>query len=607
MTTAINTCTTTPVRVIPMLVLLLNLFLLIDVTSFSFVKASTSSSSTSSSGSIGSGIGLNIDISSPKYERVLNIRHGGSVNLESPSATVAVSSASASGNNNGTTSSTAYEYILPEEATSAPSGLDADTDVVGVSKGAGVNISSPVLGGEPELEFTEQQVTKKQKKLKVLFLSADTGGGHRASAQSLGSQLLKHYPDTEFELADLWTPTNVYPYATLVKSYKHLSAHPRQWRLLYYLSNTKWYEKITDVHSSITCYDKIEKHIESLDPDIVISVHPTMNYVPEKAVRNIGQKKGKYIPFFTVVTDFGSGHCTWFQGRTVDMIYVASQRIMKLAKRRGKFDHDKLVMSGLPIREDFAVQAKAMGDRSSLGGKGYRQVMKSKLGLDPHKKTVLVMGGGEGVGSLGQIAEKLREKLANSGVDATILVVCGRNEKLKDDLNGRDWGAEPMAVGRIKKRAKLRQLAKRILRKKVSLEEKAPSEIGNSGKGEVDVIGLGFITNMAEFMVAADVLVSKAGPGTIAEAASLGLPVMITSFLPGQEAGNVDIVLDGGFGAFKKKPHQIADVVTSWMGDEDKLDEMSRRSSEVGNPQAASEIMEDIIRISLEKINKFDS
>ena len=49
---------------------------------------------------------------------------------------------------------------------------------------------------------------------------------------------------------------------------------------------------------------------------------------------------------------------------------------------------------------------------------------------------------------------------------------------------------------------------------------------------------------MPEYMVAADVLVSKAGPGTIAEAASVGLPVMMTSFLPGQEAGNVDVVLE---------------------------------------------------------------
>jgi len=50
--------------------------------------------------------------------------------------------------------------------------------------------------------------------------------------------------------------------------------------------------------------------------------------------------------------------------------------------------------------------------------------------------------------------------------------------------------------------------------------------------GNVDVVGLGFISNMAEYMVAADILVTKAGPGTIAEATSVGLPVMITRFVP---------------------------------------------------------------------------
>merc|ERR1719203_837273 len=79
----------------------------------------------------------------------------------------------------------------------------------------------------------------------------------------------------------------------------------------------------------------------------------------------------------------------------------------------------------------------------------------------------------------------------------------------------------------------------------------------------VAVVGLGFITRMAEYMVAADVLVSKAGPGTIGEAASLSLPVMLTSFLPGQEEGNVDYVIEGDFGAFvsDSDPQGISDVV----------------------------------------------
>lgn len=272
---------------------------------------------------------------------------------------------------------------------------------------------------------------------------------------------------------------------------------------------------MTDVHSKITCYDKIEEQIEKSNPDIVISVHPTMNYVPERAVRNISDKKGKYIPFFTVVTDFGSAHCTWFQ-RNVDMIYVASKRILKLAKRRGSLKDDKIVMSGLPIREDFAIQAEKMGDRTLPHGREYRSEMKTSLGLNPEKKTILLMGGGEGVGSLSKIAGKLRMQLKEQGVDATILVVCGRNEKLMNELNDKDWDAEEALMdARMKRRRKKK--------KKMNAEQKS-----NKRVGDVEVIGLGFITNMADYMVAADVLVSKAGPGTIAEAAAVGLPVMIT-------------------------------------------------------------------------------
>jgi 1,2-diacylglycerol 3-beta-galactosyltransferase len=359
--------------------------------------------------------------------------------------------------------------------------------------------------------------------------------------------------------------------------------------------------------------------LEEYDPDVVISVHPTMNYIPERAIRNIAKKKGVYIPFFTVVTDFGSGHCTWFQGNP-DMIYVASERIKKLAKRRGGHNDGKLVMSGLPIRDDFAVQAERMGDRTSVKGKSYRQLMKGQLGLSPNKKVVLLMGGGEGVGSLAMIAKKLREQLIRDGVDATICVICGRNEKLKNELNNQNWeqndfsndSTNDKAESKPKKKRRMRLLnfiGKVIPRKKQ--QQNSPSSTASTAstaiistqvQGNVDIIGLGFITNMAEYMIAADVLVSKAGPGTIAEAAAVGLPVMITSFLPGQEAGNVDIVLDGKFGAFSKKPTKIASIVSSWLKEEEVLDEMSRRSSEVGNPTAAREIVQDIVRLSLEKM-----
>ena len=60
--------------------------------------------------------------------------------------------------------------------------------------------------------------------------------------------------------------------------------------------------------------------------------------------------------------------------------------------------------------------------------------------------------------------------------------------------------------------------------------DRADCEEESEKKVDVTELGLGFVTNMDEYMVVSDVLVSKAGPGTIAEAAAVGLPIMLTRY-----------------------------------------------------------------------------
>lgn len=71
---------------------------------------------------------------------------------------------------------------------------------------------------------------------------------------------------------------------------------------------------------------------------------------------------------------------------------------------------------------------------------------------------------------------------------------------------------------------------------------------------------------------------------------------MLTSFLPGQEEGNVDYVIDGGFGAFvsDSDPHAIAEVMVSWLTDEEKMEALSNAAKEKGAPFAARDITKAI-------------
>jgi len=515
-----------------------------------------------------------------------------------------------------------------------------------------------------------------QRGLQVLFLSADTGGGHRASAESLAAQFQLQFPGSTYTLLNVLSDAGLYH--DMEQRYKTFSANPVQWKVLYYFSNMPAIDFVTTTQMKMAEEPKIREKIKSHAPDVVVSVHPLMNNVPYISCKKISEETGKAIPFFTVVTDLGGGHCQWFCNQ-VEKIFVASEQIKSLAKTRGKIPEDKFVDAGLPIRHDFAVEAKKLGDRWSEQGKEYQLTMRTNLGLEmKERKTVLVMGGGEGVGSLSNIVNALYAQFVVEGIDANILVVCGRNESLQQELKDRDWdlvihqyhddqlkrartaqmlspvcfdkgngpiipaissgcfeGAVTKNIRRILSNTSMKVDSAvspmNLHQMNLNEEDDAEPEMNETPPssptpalddstnnstlplaaqpiqpGKVKVIGLGFVTNMAEYMIAADVLVTKAGPGTIAEAASLSLPVMLTSFLPGQEEGNVDFVVEGGFGSFVSDatPHLAAEEVCSWCQTEETLRDLSKRAKEHGKPDAAAEIVKHIGETTMEWLQK---
>ena len=536
--------------------------------------------------------------------------------------------------------------------------IEADEqNISAILKSVDVDTSIEVESDHMSVATPHTYETRADKGLKVLFLSSDTGGGHRASAESLGKQFQMLFPGSTFELLDVVEKDGVPPYNSLVSYYKHLSGHPAQWKLVYSVSNSRAFELLADAHLKLMCERAVRRRIQSYDPDVVVSVHPLMTNVPVLSCSKISQATGKHLPIFTVVTDLGSALCLWF-ANGVEKMFVGSEAVKKLAKSRGKVPEDKLVLAGLPVRHDFAVQSEKLGDRMSPEGKAYQKQVREELKLSfTDRKTILLMGGGEGVGSLSNITDALYVELVAQGIDALILVVCGRNEKLRQSLETRDWNSVTNRWRYAKDRRTVslsdactpltaaagcdglvsvqirRMLTKRTFgdaiqfpvqgyddeptdeeEKKAEMAEasmqigqsivEAPSMESNSialvqsleKTGNVAVVGLGFVTQMAEYMVAADVLVSKAGPGTISEATAVALPVLVTSYLPGQEEGNVDYVVDGGFGVYIKDndPIAIAEELCMWLKDEAKLEKLSKAAKSKGAPYAARDIARTI-------------
>ncbi len=111
---------------------------------------------------------------------------------------------------------------------------------------------------------------------------------------------------------------------------------------------------------------------------------------------------------------------------------------------------------------------------------------------------------------------------------------------------------------------------------------------------KVNVLIKHFADNMSEWMEAVDCIITKAGPGTIAECAIQRLPIMLSSCLPGQEEGNVSFVVNGGFGDFSTSPKVIVRTVISWFQDDCKLKEMSRNAYKAAKPNATIDICKEI-------------
>jgi 1,2-diacylglycerol 3-beta-galactosyltransferase len=210
------------------------------------------------------------------------------------------------------------------------------------------------------------------------------------------------------------------------------------------------------------------------------------------------------IPVITVITDLVDVHAAWASAE-VDAVVIPSLGGLDRCRRAGipaRRCHDL----GLPVDPAFTAPLPNRAERAQL---------RERLGLDASGFVVLVCGGADGSGGIARRARAL----AAAALDVELVVICGRNLRARRRLDGlRDWRGRPVAVH-------------------------------------------GFVRNMAEWMRAADVVATKAGPGTIAEALCCGVPLLLTCYIPGQERGNVEWLSDIGAGRFVPRLDQLVDTV----------------------------------------------
>ena len=354
----------------------------------------------------------------------------------------------------------------------------------------------------------------------ILFLIADTGAGHRSAANAIRNAImLISQKEQEEWLARQQNSTqniDVPPPPTyrieIVDAFEEYSHFPlRGFMKLYGPTvryNPKLYGRAFRLSNRARGVATVQTVAFPLIHNgllrLITSLRPDIIVSVHPLLNHLTiralQDLGLHIPFITVVTDLVSLHYSWF-APGADAYIVPTEQAKQLYLKRG-LDPQRVHVLGMPIDPKFALPVES------------KEELQRKLDLEHGIPVVLVVSGGEGSGLWPTI-----QAISKARLQVQLLIITGRNKRLY------------MYLQRIRS----------------SLH--------------VPVKILGFVQNMPEMMHAADVIVTKAGPGTICEALACELPLILNSYLPGQEEGNVAYVLENNVGSITHNSVELVDAL----------------------------------------------
>ncbi len=331
----------------------------------------------------------------------------------------------------------------------------------------------------------------------VVFAMSDTGGGHRSAAVAINDALQ--------ELNDK-------PLTTEMLDVLRLSGVPglRSAPQLYDQLSTRWlpfYDFTFQLTNGVRRVDVISRLVEVQArrniARALLETRPQIVVVTHPLVHRFvcGARRAYRLPcrVITVVTDLVTLHASWtYPG--VDLCLLPTDEAYALMRRRG-MRPDRMLRTGFPVNPKFAHYTKTQAEA------------REELGVARDRFTVLVTSGGVGSGRLQELVLGLERAYPNY----QFLVVTGKNRAVYQDLTA---------------------------------QVRSP---------HVHVYG--FVHNMEVLMAASDIVVTKAGPGTLMEALVMRRPVIVTEAVGMQERGNIDFVLNHELGLFCPTIERIIDAV----------------------------------------------
>ena len=238
---------------------------------------------------------------------------------------------------------------------------------------------------------------------------------------------------------------------------------------------------------------------------------------------------GRKIPYYTVITDLADVHALWFNSHP-DHYFVASEAVKQQALAC-HIPEKCITVSGIPVNPLYS--------RIKKSGK---MDLRRQLGLREDLPVILAVGSRR----VNQIMKYLQPL---NQLNLPFQVIAGGDESLYQKMVNHTWNF-PIRL-------------------------------------------LNFVNNMAEWMGAADLLLTKAGGLIVSEGLAAGLPIVLIENIPGQEEGNVRHVVENKAGVEIKNQasylHTMNDLLQPASA---QLAIMAENARKIGHPQAALTIAE---------------
>ncbi|MBQ3835823.1 MAG: glycosyltransferase [Treponema sp.] len=345
-------------------------------------------------------------------------------------------------------------------------------------------------------------------KRKFLFLYLTTGAGHISTARVLKEEIMRQNPDAEVVMANGFDRGNIigkvgfellYFWAT---NFFH-GLFP----LIYDIAQHRLFVTLISKIMRFHTVHYLKKVIKREQPTDIVSFHYALSTFAKSAVVRLHKK----INVTVMVTDPFTVPHVWFWDRSLDYLVYSEE-----AKKIGVAQ--KVPESQIKV-VPFVMNPKYL----EPFGKEDILALRKKRGFDPDKKTVLLVGGGDGLPGAVDIVNKCVLRHAKFA----IAVVCGK-----------DMG----------KYAYLESLARLY--------------------PKLDLHVYGFVNYLDELIKLSDCVVMKAGPATLIEVLSCRKPIIISRYIHNQELGNMRFAVQNKVGWFIQKPSKIYDKIEELLDDE---------------------------------------